>query len=117
MSLPTRLRTLARILHEVLSSMPQATLPLIERLGDPEDGVGLLAAQALGDIGEPAIGPLLDALSDPRPTVRKNAAVAFIHLGPAARRAAPQLKPLLGDRSKAVRRAAAQALRRILGRK
>jgi len=56
---------------------PRAIEPLIAAFKDSDVGVRMYAAQALGEIGAPAVGPLIAALEDSDKRVRRNAAVAL----------------------------------------
>jgi HEAT repeat protein len=55
---------------------------LLTTLQDPSPEIRAKSAQALGEIGYPAvISELLTALQDPAPIVRQNAAIALSKLG------------------------------------
>jgi HEAT repeat protein len=66
------------------------------------------AADALGKIGEPAVEPLIEALKDKDPTVRKRVAEALMKIGDA--RAVMPLNAALKDEDAGVRTRAAIAL-------
>jgi hypothetical protein len=70
--------------------------------------------QMLGELAEPGTLPMLLAgLSSQEADVREAAAIGLGGFGPKASAAVPLLKRLVGDPSPAVRRAAAEALRKI----
>ena len=71
------------------------------------------AQAALVKLGAPAVSPLSQALSDPRPAVRRAAAKTLNQLGALSLSAAPQLINALDDADSAVRAESAEALRKI----
>jgi len=66
------------------------------------------AADAIGQLRNPDVAPLLRALDNPQPSVRQSALEALVRLR--ERRLAERLPALLRDSSPGVRRAAASAL-------
>jgi HEAT repeat protein len=76
-------------------------------------GVKETAVDALGRIGEVAVVPLIQALADPDPGARTQAARALARIGPAAKEAVPELMRCLDDPDEEVRQAAARALGQI----
>jgi HEAT repeat protein len=85
-------------------------------LGGAGVGVRNTAIQALVDIGDSTIDPLIDALRDTRPRIRAGAAIAFGNLalrGIKAHRAAPALIKSLQDQDAMARVWAATALGNI----
>ncbi|MBA7554827.1 hypothetical protein ES705_47463 [subsurface metagenome] len=78
-------------------------------------GVEGSAAQALTDIGEPAVEPLIAVLKDSDENVRNLAIVSLGDIGDA--RAVEPLIHALKDSSKKVRSFAAKALKKIGGEK
>jgi len=95
----------------------RAVKPLIEvlRLKTRWGGVEGSAAQALTDIGEPAVEPLIAVLKDSDENVRNLAIVSLGDIGDA--RAVEPLIHALKDSSKKVRSFAAKALKKIGGEK
>jgi HEAT repeats len=71
------------------------------------------AADALGHIGQPAVAPLADALTDPDPSVRLQACRALAYMGAKAANAVPALERALSDSDSTVREQAAIALGQI----
>jgi HEAT repeat protein len=87
----------------------RAVEPLIAALGDK--GCGHTAANALAKIGKPAVEPLIVALKNENPFVRRNAAEALGEIKDAS-----AVKPLINalkDNDLIVRRNAAKALGKI----
>ena len=87
----------------------RAVEPLIAALGDK--GCGYTAANALAKIGKPAVEPLIVALKNENPFVRRNAAEALGEIKDSS-----AVKPLinaLNDNDLIVRRNAAKALGKI----
>jgi len=68
------------------------------------------AVDALARIGESAVPVLIEALSDPNPDVRKQAARSLARMGDAGKAAVPVLIERLQDPDEEVRQAAARAL-------
>ncbi len=85
-----------------------AVKPLIQALGDKDEDVRQGAAKALGRLGEAAVEPLIQALRDGNWRVREAAAEALGQMGDA--RAVEPLIQALGDEDGRVREAAAEAL-------
>lgn len=80
-------------------------------LGDPDEGVRAAAAEALGEIGEGALAPLLGVVSDPSAEVRREVALALGELDDP--RTLGQLSEYArADPDRDVRRAAFRALGR-----
>ncbi|MDD1652930.1 MAG: HEAT repeat domain-containing protein, partial [Methanomicrobiales archaeon] len=88
------IRTLGR------SGNPRAVAPLISLLGDVHRGTREQAVRALGSLGEVAVEPLIQALSDPDWHVRTGAAVALRIIGDP--RAIDPLVRLLSDSNRFV---------------
>ncbi|WP_319507749.1 HEAT repeat domain-containing protein [uncultured Methanolobus sp.] len=86
----------------------RAVGPLIEMLGGSN---AVDAAAALGEIGEPAVQPLIDVLGDPDPLVRAYAARALGRTGDS--RAVEPVIELLNDEDENVRSNAAMALGKL----
>ncbi|NIA12001.1 MAG: hypothetical protein GWP10_20345 [Nitrospiraceae bacterium] len=84
---------------------------LIDALADEEEWVRLHAAEALGEIGEPAVEPLITALRDEHEYVRLYAAIALGETGD--KRAVEPLITALRDEHEYVRGNAAEALGKI----
>jgi HEAT repeat protein len=87
----------------------RAVEPLIAALGDK--GCGHTAANALAKIGKPAVEPLIVALKNENPFVRRNAAEALGEIKDAS--AVKPLVDALKDDDLIVRRDAAKALGKI----
>jgi HEAT repeat protein len=85
---------------------------LVEALGD-EDPLGELAAKALGQIGESAVGPLLVSLDGNDPGVRAGAAMALGLTGVAEPQSAQKLQRLFHDSDARVRIQAIEAFGRV----
>lgn len=90
----------------------RAVHPLINMLGG-SDGVD--AAVALGEIGEPAVQPLIDVLKDSDPRVRAYAVRALGRTGDS--RAVEPVIELLNDEDENVRSNAAMALGKLADRR
>jgi len=87
------------------------TVPaLVAALGDKEDIVARVAAETLGKLGEPALDPLIAALKEPMPPVRRYAAMALKEMGPKAKKAVPLLTEALLDPDGPTRQFAALTL-------
>ena len=84
---------------------------LIKALGDSNSVVRENAAEALGNIGAPAVEPLIKALRDEDWCVRMRAAEALGKIGDA--QAVEPLIRVLGDRDYRVRGSAVEALEKI----
>ncbi|MCP4657755.1 MAG: HEAT repeat domain-containing protein [bacterium] len=87
----------------------QAVEPLIEAFGDPAVEVRRAAGSALGEIGEPAIGPLARVLREAGADLRLEAAIAVGRIEPNAA-AETLLVATVGDKDPNVRRVAALTL-------
>ncbi len=85
--------------------------PLIERLTDPRVREGTVGL-VLAEIGEPALEPLLEALEDVDAQRRRHAAWALGHMGK-EKAVEPLLELLSNDADSAVQGAAAWALGRL----
>lgn len=85
--------------------------PLVDLLGDRYDYVRDGAADALVELGDPAVAPLVQALGSARASVRELAAVSLGRVGTV--RAVRPLISLLSDTSPRIRTAAAEALGHI----
>ena len=72
-----------------------------------------VAAEALSQIGPPAVHELREALQNRDPRVRREAAGVLARMGPEAKDAVPDLTRLLDDEDEATRKMAARALGRI----
>jgi hypothetical protein len=72
-----------------------------------------VAAEALSQIGPPAVKELREALRNREPRVRREAAGVLARMGPEAKDAVPDLTRLLDDEDEATRKMAARALGRI----
>lgn len=77
--------------------------------------VGLLFAAFVIAADDDPVADLVKALGDDNALIRKRAALALQHMGPAARAAVPALEKALMDKDPEVRSAAAVALRAIGG--
>jgi HEAT repeat protein len=86
--------------------------PLVERLGPADPEVGLLVAEALAGLGEPAVPALLKVLGGKDERARRGALVAVGLLGRHAAAAVPDLLDLLATDDPAARKLAGEALRR-----
>ena len=82
-------------------------------LDDPDEQVRSLVVEAVGWMGAEGVNPLIKALEDKSPAVRRAAARALGRLGPEAKAAEPALVDVVSDAKEEVRDAAAKALRRI----
>jgi HEAT repeat protein len=87
------------------------TVPaLVAALSDKEDIVARVAAETLGSLGEPALAPLMEALKERKPPVRRYAAMALKEMGAKAKKAVPLLTEALRDSDGPTREFAALAL-------
>lgn len=84
---------------------------LIEAMDDSSKRVHNAGIQALAKIGEPAIAPLLEALSDGRVNIRAGSCAALRIIG--VKGAISCITPLLSDESHYVRKEAAKSLGRL----
>jgi hypothetical protein len=87
---------------------------LIESLKDTDADVRQHAAMALSTLGAEVLKPLTGALEDPVNEKRAAAAYALGLMGYEGREAMPALLKILKDEDASVRRAASQAISRIL---
>jgi hypothetical protein len=90
---------------------PSAVEPLAQLLKDDNSGVRWEAAEALGKIGEPALGTLISALFDDDDDIRWRAAIALGDIGDAA--AVEPLIRALGDHDPYVRSRVVRSLSKI----
>lgn len=89
---------------------------LVEALGDADDRVRGLAAQAVGATGAagaPAVPALVRMLGSADEGDRNTACLALGNIGPAAKAALPALEKALSDPSQNVQRFASRAIARI----
>jgi HEAT repeat protein len=86
-------RALAALGAEAAPAVPA----LIELLSARDPALRSEAAEALGRIGKPAVGPLLAALKQEDEEQRRALVIALALVGPAAREAVPALTPLRQD--------------------
>jgi HEAT repeat protein len=84
---------------------------LIDLLADEE--ITQDAARALAAIGSEAVAPLISALTNRNQRIRLGAMAALGGMGSDARPAVPALSLCLRDEQDAVRRAAAEALKKV----
>ena len=84
-------------------------------LDDPDAGVRAMVVEAIEWMGPTAVKPLIKALEDESPAVRRSAARALGRLGSDARPAEAALVAAVNDPREEVRDEAAKALRRIRG--
>jgi len=87
---------------------------LIASLKDSDADVRQHAAMALATLGADALKPLTESLSDPVKEKRAAAAYALGHMGYEGRDSMPALLKTLKDEDPSVRRAASQAISRIV---
>jgi hypothetical protein len=78
-----------------------------------EWGVRETTIDALARIGKPAVPALVEALHDPNPDLRDQAALALARIGPDAEAAVPDLIAALNDDNEVVRKDAVRALGQI----
>jgi HEAT repeat protein len=84
------------------------------RLAEADLACHVAAADALAEIGTPAIANLIEALAASSPNRRSGAAKVLGSIGPAAEAAVPQLVALArADQAETVRNAAADAIKKI----
>lgn len=91
---------------------------LVAALNDPDEAVGAWSAQALGNIGPPAVAAvphLTRLLRQPSAERRIGACIALRGIGPMARAALPSLRTLTRDADKDVRHFATLAITSIDG--
>ena len=82
-------------------------------LDDPDEDARSTVVEAMGWMGPDGVKPLVNALGDKSPAVRRAAARALGQLGAAARSAEPSLVEVVNDPNELVRKAAATALQLI----
>jgi len=101
----------AKALGAIGPAAREAVPTLVNVLGSGDWHFRSQVISALGQIGEPdlAVAPLIAALRDPEPPVRRGAAEALGKLGSAAREALPALGTAAKGDDRAVRRAAEAA--------
>ena len=108
------IQVLAGMRHEDIRELVPEFADLIKE--DPDVAVRQQAAALLGRIGplaKPALGRLIQTLTDKEVVVRTAAAEAIGRIGPDAREAAVSLIPLLKDKEFTIRLAAIFSLGRI----
>jgi HEAT repeat protein len=111
----TKLRQRTVQLLALLGPEARVAVPeLIVALKDPRLQDDVVAT--LAKVGKPAVPSLLGALKEHKGLARIGICRALGEIGPEAREARPALSSLLRDEDPAVRVAASDALRRILGR-
>jgi len=96
----------------------KAAFPALKKanaLQDPDAEVRRMVIEALSWMGPDAVPPLIAALKDASPAVRRAAARALGNLGADAQRARSALETAASDPQEDVRTAAAKALQRIRG--
>jgi hypothetical protein len=103
-----------------LGDAGEAAVPRLIKLLDCADRTRAVhASLALGNVGAPAIPPLVRATrtfdGDSPTQVRATALMALLSMGPAARSAVPAIRERLGDPNEGVRRVAGEALRAVGG--
>ncbi|MBD2041576.1 sister chromatid cohesion protein PDS5 [Microcoleus sp. FACHB-672] len=106
-------KALGRIASEANVETSTIIPPLVEALKDSEPDIRRVAAEALGRMGEPAVPELIAALKGDSSSVRLVAAEALGQIGPDARLAVPALIDRLEDGDWRVRSGAARALGKI----
>lgn len=109
--------TVRRAAAEALGRISEAAEPavpaVIHQLGDEDPGCRTEAARTLGRIGSPALEPLLEAVTDERPTVRQAAVEALGQIPQESPRVIPALIRQLTDEDANCRNETALALGRI----
>lgn len=98
-------------LRKLGASATPAAKELAQALADADSAVRLAAAETLVKIGAPAVAEVATQLSSKQAETRKLSVACLASLGPAAKTAAPALRPLLADPVAEIRTAAEQALR------
>jgi len=104
-----------RALGKIRVEDKKTILTLLEMLDDDDEYTRDLVVLALGNIGKPAVSPLIKSLRDKNSIVRSNAARTLGEIGAEAKEAIPSLKMALNDSNELVRQAAAKALKQIRG--
>jgi len=104
----------AKALGEIGSRASEAVTDLCESLGDEHASVRQAAAEALAKIGLASLDCLMTALKHRYWYVRELAAWALGELGPAAQKAVPSLIARFNDKDLGVRKAAVEAVGKIL---
>ena len=87
-----------------------AIQPLIDAMKSDSEYEARNATYGLAAMGKPAVQPLIRELSDPRPQTRRFAVETLGDIGPAAAEAVPEMAELTTDEDGSIRRAAAEAL-------
>ncbi len=87
----------------------------VAALEDPEDDVRTVAAGALDNFGIKALPALIGALDDEEWSVVTNAICGLIDIG--SPKAVPALKPLLKHENELIRNEAAEAIKKLKGKK
>ncbi len=109
---PLARRHLVWTLDGIAGGTPEATMPILNALKDPEADVRAQAARALGQRQVPiAVEPLAELLEDDDPTVRLQAIIALGRI--ADEQAVPALLPHLAEEDFFIAFSTRQALRRI----
>lgn len=98
-------------LRKLGAAAAPAKKELAAALADADSAVRLAAAETLVKIGAPAVAEVAAQLKSEQAETRKLAVACLASLGPAAKTAAPALRPLLADPVAQIRTAAEQALR------
>ena len=100
-----------------LGKLGKAAFPAWPREGPrrPRSGSPALVIEAIGLMGSEAVNPLIAALKDKSPQVRRAAARGLGNLGSEARSALPALEAAVSDPDETVRDAGFKARRRIGG--
>jgi len=83
-------------------------VPTLEERSEPQ-----VAAEALSQIGPPAIKEIRTSFQSRDPRIRREAVGVLARMGPEAKEAVPDLIRLLDDEDEATRKLAARALGRI----
>ena len=101
-----------QVMDAIADAGPQVVPGLVEALQNEKAGHwACLVLREMGPVGKDAIPALVEKLKDPRPEMRREAALALGTMGEVAVQAVPQIAALLGDDQAAV--AATYALGRI----
>ena len=87
-----------RILNAITEAGPAAVPGLIEALKNDKGAYwAAIVVRELGPVAKDAVPALVTRLTDPRPTVRREVALALAAMGDSASAAIPQLAALLTD--------------------
>lgn len=103
-------------LRQLGAAAADARSELGKALSDSDPRVAEAAAEALLNIGAPAVATLVEQLASPQATTRKLALAALAKLGPTARAAAPAIEKCLQDSDGEVRQLAKIALQNASGK-